>query len=186
MHSVYLESDGFILRTLSPNDISPRVAGWFTSERMCRGLNMPVVEERGVDDVRNFPPTFDNIRGYLIGIYDGRHGPLIGFYVVEVAPSQQAARITFGIGEESYEGQRVSWRTIDVLLNFFFLEIGIQKVYAAVLSTNLRMLFNFIGNPRFIFKGRIDDACEGPEGDHLDTLIFVAHKPESVDDGASY
>lgn len=175
---VHVETNGFVLRTVAPADVTARFAQWLDSEEMREGLNLAPL---GMDAARlaSFIASFDGLQNHFIGIFDRSNGLLVGFYTLDVSTVHRVAAMTAGIGEPEYRGQRVYWRTIDALLDHFFTYRQVEKITARVLSRNRSMLFNFIDNPRFVHEACLKKECRAPDGSRLDVLVFAAFPSEA-------
>lgn len=170
---VHIETNGFVLRSLTAADANPRFAQWLNGAEMREGLNLPPLDF-DVARLAAFIASFDGRQNHFIGIFDRGNGLLVGFYTLDVNLTHRVASMTAGIGEPAYRGQRVYWRTIDALLDHFFLYREVEKVTARVLARNRAMLFNFVDNPRFVHEARLKDECRAPDGTRLDVLVFAA------------
>ncbi|RUS65840.1 hypothetical protein CUZ56_02685 [Saezia sanguinis] len=168
---VYIETNGYLLRSLTAADATPRFLQWINSPELLNGLNLPPLNFTQ-QSLAQFISSFNNLNNYLIGIFDIKQKLLIGFYTMDVSLVHKVANITTGIGEHAYEGKKVMWATLDALLDYFFAFRDVYKVVARVLATNRRMLFNFIGNPRMVLEARLYKECIGLNGKRVDVLVF--------------
>lgn len=173
--AVTIETNGFLLRSLAPDDISPRVLSWLTDSEMMQGLNLASLNF-DLDKLRAFVGKCDNLHSYIIGIFDKSNGLVIGFYAIDVDLKHRVGNITTGIGEPSYLGKGTLWATIDALLDHFHTERNVDKISARVLAKNYRMIFNFKDNPRFVLEGRLRQECVAPDGKRVDILLFASFK----------
>jgi RimJ/RimL family protein N-acetyltransferase len=173
--SVMLETNGFVLRSLVPDDINPRVLSWLSAGEMMQGLNLASLNF-ALGQLREFVGKFDNLRNYFIGIFDKSNGLLIGFYTIDVDLRHRVGQITTGIGEPAYLGKGTLWATIDALLDHFYVERNVDKISARILAKNYRMLFNFKDNPRFVLEGCLREECLAPDGKRVDILLFASYK----------
>ncbi|HEY4254062.1 MAG TPA: GNAT family N-acetyltransferase [Roseomonas sp.] len=173
---VMLTAGRYHLRNLTAADATPRFLAWLNSQEMLRGLNLTALNFT-LEQLQGFLTGFDNLHGYLIGIFDSESDLLVGFYNIEVNLTHKVALISTGIGEKGFEGKGALWATNDVLLDYLYLERDIDKVSARILARNHRMLFNFKSSPSFYFEARLKDECLAPNGDRVDILVFAALKP---------
>jgi RimJ/RimL family protein N-acetyltransferase len=173
---VHIESRGYTLRSLTPADVTPRFVEWINSASMLEGLNLPPLNF-SLEQLQAFVASFDDLNNYFIGIF-ASNGLLLGFYTIDVNRTHKTGNITTGIGEPEHLGKGVLWATIDGLLNHFYLYRDLEKMTARVLARNLRMLFNFRGDPRFKFEAKLSRECLGPDGKRLDVLVFASHKDD--------
>ncbi|WP_157019366.1 GNAT family N-acetyltransferase [Mesorhizobium xinjiangense] len=172
---IFLEIHGFVLRSLVPDDVTPRVLEWLSDAEMMRGLNLGGLNFT-IEQLRNFVARFDNRTHYFIGVFDQSNGLLVGFYTMDVGLAHKIGQITTGVGEPSYDGKRTLWATIDALLDHFYAEREVEKISARVLANNYRMLFLFKENSRFVLEGCLRQECLSPSGGRLDILVFSSFK----------
>jgi RimJ/RimL family protein N-acetyltransferase len=172
---VMIETNGFLLRSLVPDDINPQVLSWLSNSEMLQGLNLAGLGFN-LDQLRAFVGKFDNLHNYMIGIFEGKSRTLIGFYTLDVDLRHRVGQITTGIGEQAYQGKGALWATIDALLDHFYAERNIDKISARILAKNYRMIFNFRDNTRFILEARLLQECVAPNGERVDILLFSSFK----------
>lgn len=172
---VYIETNGFLLRSLTAADATPRFLQWLNSPELLNGMNLPPLNFTQ-QSLAQFISSFDNRNGYLIGIFDMKQKLLIGFYTIDVNLMHKVANITAGMGEHAYPGKSVLWATNDALFDHFFAFRDIEKFSARVLASNRRMLFTFIGSPRFSLEARLYKDCVGLNGQRVDVLVFSAFR----------
>lgn len=172
---VHIETNGYLLRSLTAQDVTPRFVEWLNNSDMLSGLNLASLN-LNLEQLKAFVSRFDNHNSFIIGIFDPSNGLLIGFYTLDINHVHRTGNITTGLGEKDYQGKGVLWATIDALLDHFYLYRGVEKVTARILARNLRMLFNFRGDPRFKFEAKLSRECLGPGGKRLDVLVFASHK----------
>lgn len=172
---IHIETNGFVLRSLVPEDVTPRFLEWLSESGMMRGLNLAGLGYT-VAQFRDFVASFDDRSHYIVGIFDQASNLLVGFYTMDVGLTHKVGQITTGVGEAAYDGKKTLWATIDALLDHFFEQRDVDKVSARVLANNYRMLFVFKDNPRFILEGRLLQECLLPSGARVDILVFSSFK----------
>lgn len=172
---IYIQTNGFTLRTLLASDVTLRFLEWINSPSLMAGLNLKPVNFTH-NSLVQFINSFDNYNSYMVGIFDAENHALIGFYTLDVNRVQKTGSITTAIGENAYEGKGSLWATIDALLDYFFMFCDIDKITARVLANNRRMLFNFMGTPRFVFEAKLYKECLGINGQRIDLLLFSTFK----------
>jgi RimJ/RimL family protein N-acetyltransferase len=181
---VHIETNGYLLRSVVAQDITPRVVHWINSESMRSGLNLSPLNF-DLERLRCFVTSFDSLHNHFIGIIDKTNGLLVGFYTLDVNLMHKVGNVTCGIGEADYQGRRVLWQTIDALLDHFFLYRDVEKITARILARNRPMLFNFIDNTRFVFEAKLLRECIGTAGERMDVLVFAAHRNGSREAGTA-
>lgn len=179
---VHIETNGYVLRSLVPSDVTQRFADWLNHSNMLDGLNIPS-QNFTVERLRAFVASFDNIHNYFIGIFDKEKPVLIGFYTLDVDLRNKVGNLTSGIGEKEYAGRRVHWATTDAFLKHMFIYHDIDKIVARVLAKNRPMLFNFIGNLHYVYEGCLKKQCRAPDGERVDLMLFAAFRDGSREQG---
>lgn len=175
---IFIETNGFLLRSLTPNDVSASFLAWMNSPEMMEGLNLPPLNFTHAQ-MAEYISRFDNLHNYFIGIFDKQNGNrLVGFYTIDVNLTHRVGNITAGVGEPGYVGKTVLWATIDALLDHFYTYRDLYKTVARILARNRRMLFCFVNNPRFKLEATLKGECQAPNGDRVDILIFSSFQPE--------
>ncbi|MFV0548351.1 MAG: GNAT family N-acetyltransferase [Limnobaculum xujianqingii] len=174
---IYIETNGYLLRSLTPNDVTPDFLKWMNSQDMMEGLNLPPLNFTH-QQLADYTKQFDNHRNYFIGIFDKKNDLLVGFYTIDVNLNHKVGHITAGVGAPGYPGKPVLWATIDALLDHFYLYRDLHKMAARILAKNKRMLFCFVKNPRFNLEAVLKEECLAPDGERVDILIFssLRHK----------
>lgn len=175
---IFIETNGFLLRSLTPSDVSASFLTWMNSPEMMEGLNLPPLN-LSPQQMAEYVARFDNKHNYFIGIFDKQNGNrLVGFYTIDVNLNHKVGNITAGVGEPGYSGKAVLWATIDALLDHFYLYRDLYKMVARILLKNRRMLFCFVKNPRFVLEATLKDECLAPSGERVDILIFSSFRSE--------
>lgn len=177
---VQIHSNGLVVRSLMPGDVTDAFVTWINAPAMSAGLNLPKLDF-DAQRLRLFVSSFDNRRSYMLGIFEGEL--LIGFYTIDVNTNHKVATITAGISDAAVERRRVYWSTIDAVLDHFFIYRDIDKIVARVLAHNRAMLFNFVDNSRFVHEASLRQECLGPSGERLDVLVFAAFRQGPRPDG---
>lgn len=173
---VRLEAGDYLLRSMTADDASLEVLDWFNDSVMLRGLNVDGLAFT-IESFRAFIARFDNDKNYIIGIFLNNTDCMVGFYTVEVNKKHRSGTLTSGIGDHALHGRGVLRQTIEVLLDEFFENRGIQKLSARVLARNLRMIFNFKSSTRFIREAILRKELCTPQGERVDVIVFSAFAP---------
>lgn len=171
---VFIEVNGFILRSLTDRDVTQNLLLWFNQKDLLRGLNLPELQFTH-ESLAQLVNSFDNERSYLIGIFSSDE-ELLGFYALNVNRMHKVCLITAGVGSDlSLSGREVIWKTIDALLDYFFDHRDVEKFTCRVLETNRRILFVMRGATRFVLEARLYKDCI-VDGERVDVLLFSAFK----------
>lgn len=172
---VFIETNGYLLRSLTPADVSASFLQWMNSPDMMEGLNLSPINF-SAQQLAEYVKQFDNKHNFFIGIFDKANNKPIGFYTIDINLSHKVGHITAGVGEAGYVGKTVLWATIDALLDHFYLYRNLHKMNARILAKNKRMLFCFVRNPRFNLEAVLKEECLAPTGERVDILLFSSIK----------
>ncbi|MGL4667423.1 MAG: GNAT family N-acetyltransferase [Saezia sp.] len=171
---VYIDVDGFVLRSLTVRDVTQELLAWFNQKELLRGLNLPELQFT-YESLVQLVNSFDNMRSFLIGIFSDT-GQLLGFYALNLNMVHKVCLITAGVGSDiRLSGREVVWKTIDALLDYFFDHRGVEKFTCRVLETNRRILFVMRGGTRFVLEARLYKDCV-VDDERVDVLLFSAFK----------
>lgn len=147
VRKVRLETERFLLRTLTPEDANEKWIAWAADIDVVEPLNVPV-RKMTMEDVRAHFRTYDQERQLLIGIFTRQGGDFppnifIGVYIL--AFNHQHRTVTFNvmIGDKEYWGQRVVLETRAALLDFVFDVVRIEKAIGAPMCRNFPAVFNY-------------------------------------------
>lgn len=175
---VYIQTKNFLLRSLTANDVNEEFISWVKTDEMTFGLNVDT-RSWNVDFFKKMlSHQYDNIRHYIVGIFDLKDKALIGFFSFDINYAHQIAHITAGMNPHKIAPKVVFFETTNPLLSFFFEQRGVEKISARVLSNNLRILFCFIGNKTFELEATLKKECVSLQGERTDILIFSAFKDQ--------
>ena len=172
---INIVSNGFLLRSLTPDDVTPRFVEWLNAPEMMAGLNLSNIHF-DEEQLRQYIKQFDHKKHYFIGIFDVKTKKLLGFYTLDINLVHKVGNITAGIGEKMHPAKTVLWATIDALLDYFYQFRNVDKISARVLAKNYAMLFCFVRNPRFVLEAKLKKECIGPAGERMDILLFSSFK----------
>lgn len=160
---VRLETQRYVLRTLSQEDSPTAFRKWARDPAIMEPLNLPA-RELSDDQVRAYFGGFDNRRKYLFGIFSKAEDRQIGFWIVEVNPVHATANWHLAIGERSHWGRGAPLEIGIALLDWLFGERGVEKLSAPVPANNrrVRSLYEGVGWPlEAVLKGELK-AVSGP------------------------
>ena len=61
---VFIETNGYLLRSLTPNDATPELLSWLNSKEMLEGLNLPELNFTQ-EKLAKYIAQFDNYRNFF-------------------------------------------------------------------------------------------------------------------------
>jgi len=139
---VAIHSERFIIRSLTPKDISERWCSWSGDPDIMQPLNMPV-RPATRETLMKYLSQMNNDRSYLIGVFAKAMGQHIGFYQIDINKLHRTAGFNVVIGDKQYWGKNVVNETRAGLLTEFFERRGVEKAWGQPLARNFPMIFNY-------------------------------------------
>lgn len=139
---VSIQSERFIIRTLTPNDVSDRWCSWSGDPDIMTPLNMPV-RRSSREGLMKYVSQQDNDRAYLIGLFAKAMGQHIGFYQIDVNKLHRSAGFNVVIGDKQYWGKNAVNETRAAILTELFERRSLEKAWGQPLARNFPMIFNY-------------------------------------------
>lgn len=135
------ETKRFIIRSLTPADVTETYVRWWNDPEIQDGLNFPARGwnwQRAVQHVSGF----DNEQTFHLGIFCKDTRRLIGFFAVFLNPHTKVAKTNIVIGEKDYWGKQVVQEVRGHMLSIIFEIMGMEKVKGEVHGNNYASIFN--------------------------------------------
>jgi RimJ/RimL family protein N-acetyltransferase len=139
---IRLETPSFILRTVEPDDVTPRWAAWLADPANTRMMNAKPMT-LSLADIRTYVSGFDHVKSHILGIFERGSNTLIGFWEVYVDWSHREYLLNILIGEHGDEPLHPRAETQRVLFAYFFGELELDTMRCAVLASNTRVVSLF-------------------------------------------
>jgi ribosomal-protein-alanine N-acetyltransferase len=173
---VKVETEHYSLHSLEPADATPVLQGWFRDDSILESMNVSPLAW-SIPELQAFIGTFDNSTRFIIGIRAKPSSTLIGFYTVSINRRHRIAQFTAAVGDKAHWGKGVLTETTRALVEHMFTTRGVEKMYARVVSTNKRIIFNLANSTMFQLEGTLRQEILAPDGKRLDVLSFACLKP---------
>jgi ribosomal-protein-alanine N-acetyltransferase len=168
---VFIETQRFRLRSLKPSDASERWLGWVNDPEVVHPANAPA-RQLSRQQLTAYIAGFDNVRNYLIGVFDKRSEIQLGFFYIDVEPVHDTATFNVIIGEKNWWGKGVVNEARAALLDYFFDKLGMAKICGGPLSRNFSAIFNYKAQG-WIYEGTLRGQFKSVvDGSRLDQLRF--------------
>ncbi len=136
---IRIETPHFLLRTVEPQDVTPRWAAWLADPEKTRMLNAKPMT-LSVDDLQKYLANFDQAKAHCLGIFDRESGEMLGFWEVYIDWARREFLLNVLMGERPRAGLRAREETQHALNFYFFGELGLEAMRCSALSTNTRVL----------------------------------------------
>ena len=161
----------FCVRSATAADASERWCDWSGDKEVMGPLNVPV-QRMTKDQLARYIMSFDNERGYLIGVFTKAMSQQIGFFMVEANKAHATANFNLVIGDKHYWGKGVVNEVRAALLDEFFERRGVEKAYGTPLARNFPAIFNYKAQD-WRLEGVMRGQCKSiVDGSRLDQYHF--------------
>ncbi len=139
---VNIKTARFLLRSLTAADVTQRYLDWSADPAVVTPLNIPATGLTP-QQLAGYISQFDNLNGYLIGIFTLKENLHIGFHMIDINSQHRAAIFNVVIGDKDYWGEKVVLETRAALLDYVFERRNIEKAIGKPLARNFPAVFNY-------------------------------------------
>lgn len=165
-----ITTERLVMKTMTPEDINQDYLGWWNDDELQEGLGH---KGRGWDTARALKhvSSFDNIKGFHLGVYAKETGKMIGFYSMNRDPIQKVSSSTTMIGDKSYWRQGLAKEISETTIRFRFQGMDIEKIEGKVRGNNVasKALYGALG---FKKEGVLIQHGPDPRGGRIDITLF--------------
>ncbi len=130
---VRLVTARYVLRSVTPEDVSEGWPRWSNDPGTARWLNMPQ-REFSRDDIVKYISTFDNQKSFLIGIFEKDGGRIIGFHAIYVDWQHSEYLINVMIGELDARNKGARSEARIAIHDYFMDVLGLKRSRSSVLD----------------------------------------------------
>ena len=138
---VRLETDRFIIRSMTTDDVGERYLAWLHDSEVTRFLQVGI-DPPDLAQLRDYVAGHDNRDSYLLGIFT-RSGQHIGNQRARIMPHHRIANLSVMIGEKEYWGRQVVLECRARVLDFLLRDLDLHKVQGGCTSDNRAAIFNY-------------------------------------------
>jgi RimJ/RimL family protein N-acetyltransferase len=168
---VHLVCGSYILRTITPDDVSDRWAAWMSEPKNQRLLNAaPPAMTRG--DVLAYIERFDQRSHLLIGIFVKDTGQHIGFFRLDIDHKLKRCLMFLLIGEQKYRRWNVTHDIRIPFQDYIFDELRLNTILATVLTSNQAMV-RYMQKSGWVIDKTAPTPVRSQTGDATRELCFM-------------
>jgi RimJ/RimL family protein N-acetyltransferase len=139
---VTLESENFLVRTATLDDVNERWAGWLNDPVAAMMLNARP-RTFTLDELRDYVRSFDQIDRILAVVLDRKTGDLIGISILEFLPGRRKVRPSVLIGEPEFRNMGLLHEMEQIAYETYFDGFKVDAVVSNVLAHNsIAIAFN--------------------------------------------
>lgn len=176
--AVRLETDNYVVRSLSESDATDRYLGWLNDPEVNRYLRVRL-QEPSMDTILAYIAEHNDCSSFLLGIFTADDDLHVGNYSAKCDAHNLTASLGVMIGDVEYWARRVVLETRAAVLDFLFDEVGMVKVHGACYSNNRPAIYNYKAQG-FQNEG-IRKSHFVSEGHRVDSVLFAMHKDDWVE-----
>lgn len=137
-----LETERFILRTMTREDVDEGVMSWLADPEVMLGLNLPRRKMTRAQAVR-WALSYNNTSKFMVVITVKETSEKIGFFTLTLEGAHRTAETAVVVGEQSWWGKNVVAECRAVLLDFLFDTMDMHKVVGRPHGRNMSSIFNY-------------------------------------------
>ncbi len=173
---VTMETERFLLRSLTPEDVDETYLGWWNDAEIQKGFGM---QPRGwtLADAIEHVKSFDNIKRLHLGIYLKESGRLIGFYSVFIDPEVKTSKANICIGEKDWQRRGVTSEIGPRMLQYRFEDMGHNLIVGKVVGNNVGAIELYKKHGFRLVKTKPDPNLQ-QDGRPLVTSYFMLTREE--------
>lgn len=173
-----IESDRFVIRPLTADDISQRYIDWLNDPEINRFLEVRW-RSQDLDSVRSYVASHDRKNNYILGIFEKAEDKHIGNFSLRVDPNNRKASMGVMIGDKEYWGQAVVLEARARVLDSIFDKMPVDKVSGGCYQTNTHAIFNYRRQGWQVDGIRKADRVDGDR--RVDLVHFTMFKERWLD-----
>ncbi len=132
---ILLESEHYVLRTLTPEDASEQACAWLADPKTAEMINAPP-RALTLDEFKDYISNHDGISGLIVGIFSKARAAHIGFWAIYIDWERKEFQFNLLIGDRRPGEPGARHETEPVLYEYLFGELGLETMRCSVLSKN--------------------------------------------------
>jgi RimJ/RimL family protein N-acetyltransferase len=168
---VELETENYILRSLTAADITEDYVAWWNDDEIMEGLARPRAPMSKMQHQRRMTKQFDNRKSFHLGVYDKNMNLLVGFIAIFINPFHRVASTNVVIGNRAYWGKNIVLETRGEVIRFIFEELRMDKISGKPMARNAASVFNYKAQG-FVTEGILRKEWRFEDGRRMDVAVF--------------
>lgn len=172
-----LETENYIIRSLTPNDITEDYVSWWSDAEVMEGVARPLKPLPKQHHQQRVAKQFDNRKSFHLGVYDKKIDLLVGFITIFANPFHRTATTNTIIGNRAYWGRGLVLECRGAVIDFIFNELRIDKLSGKPIARNAPSIFNYKAQG-FKTEGLLRKEWRYEDGRRVDVAVFGLFKDE--------
>jgi len=140
--NIRLKTDRFVIRTLRDTDASEVMASWLADADLMKNVNHKP-QRMSLLQLRRYISSYDQATRLLVGVFDAASEKPVGYYFIDINPTQRRATFNVVIGDRDYWGKRTVLETRAALMDYMFQYCVVEKLIGGPLARNFPAVFNY-------------------------------------------
>ena len=140
--NIRLKTDRFVIRTLRDTDASEVMASWLADADLMKNVNHKP-QRMSLLQLRRYISSYDQATRLLVGVFDAASEKPVGYYFIDINPTQRRATFNVVIGDRDYWGKRTVLETRASLMDYMFQYCAVEKLIGGPLARNFPAVFNY-------------------------------------------
>ena len=171
--SLKLESENFILRPMTGDDVGERLSSWADDELAAEMLNTKRRQWSITEQAAFFAKFTARPGKFALAIIPRGEALPVGFYTLHLQPRIDVFTISHLIGDAAWRGKRLTTETSDAVYGYLFDKLGYAKAKANVRPQNRPMLWLMLSDKTWRKEARLVGHLRDAEtGERRDLLVL--------------
>jgi len=140
--NIRLKTDRFVIRTLRDTHASEVMVSWLADAELMKNVNHKP-RRMSLLQLRRYISSYDQATSLLVGVFDAASEKHVGYYFIDINPTQRRATFNVVIGDRDYWGKRTVLETRAALMDYMFQHGAVEKLIGGPLARNFPAVFNY-------------------------------------------
>ncbi len=174
--SIEILTDNFLIRSMTRDDASPKMAAWIEDEMAAAMLNTPRRSWTVEQQLSFFSQHEGRQEKALLGIFPKEEKEPIGLFIIKLKRLQDVLTISHLIGDKAWRGKNATFEASEAVYDYFFNRLGYAKVRCNVRPQNKPMLwliYTYIWRKEALFIKHLRMPDTGERSDLLAFSILA-------------
>lgn len=171
------ETENYIVRSLTPNDITEDYVSWWSDAEVMEGVARPLTPIPKAQHQQRVVKQFDNRKNFHLGVYDKKVNLLVGFITIFANAFHKTATSNTIIGNRAYWGRGLVLECRGPAIDFMFNELRVDKIQGKPIARNAPSVFNYKAQG-FKTEGLLRKEWRYEDGRRVDVAVFGLFKDE--------
>jgi len=142
MKKIVIETENFLLQTLTEKDASEKYLSWLRDREITKFLYVSD-KEQNIQTIKEYISSHNNKTHFLFGILSRSEEKHIGNFSLRFHPKDKRANLGVLIGDKKFWGKSVPLECRAKILDWVFINFDCKKVEGGCIANNYPAVFNY-------------------------------------------